>query len=197
MFQLPTPLWGPPPPWATFMQQNPSYFNNWQQPRPGSYPWPQQQQQQQQTQPTTSAAVTQQASHQSLTLSVPPTPSLPMAAYNDLSDTASSNGPLAKADQVNDPLVNALPVSSVPSINGQPYLSLHISNSIKKQIWVGQFIDLAYLLETQMVPEDSKSYEFACFNSSNPNRLSLTASKPKGKTDSYSHGIRLSGFILK
>ena len=43
---------------------------------------------------------------------------------------------------------------------------------------MGQFIDLAYLLETQPVSEDSKSYEFSCSNSANPNRLSLTASKP-------------------
>ena len=55
----------------------------------------------------------------------------------------------------------------------------------KKCIWAGQFIDLAYLLETQPVPEDSKSYKFACSNSANPNRLSLTASKPKDKIDSY------------
>ena len=68
-------------------------------------------------------------------------------------------------------------VSSVLGIKAQPYLSLHVTNSIKKQIWVGQFIDLAYLLETQPVPEDS--------NSANPNRLSLTASKPRGKVDSY------------
>ena len=40
-------------------------------------------------------------------------------------------------------------------------------------------------METQPVPEDSKSYEFACSNSTNPNRLSLTASKLRGKIDSY------------
>ena len=81
--------------------------------------------------------------------------------------------------------INALSVSAVPGIKGQPYLSLYVTNSIKKCIWAGQFIDLAYLLETQPVPEDSKSYEFACSNSTNPNRLSLTASKPRGKIDSY------------
>ena len=73
---------------------------------------------------------------------------------------------------------------AVPGIKGQPYLSLHVTNLIKKCIWVGQFIDFAYLLETQLVPEDSKLYEFACSNSANPNRLSLTASKPRGKVDS-------------
>ena len=50
---------------------------------------------------------------------------------------------------------------------------------------MGQFIDLAYLLENQLVPENSKSYEFACSNSANPSRLSLTASKPRGNIDSY------------
>ena len=54
---------------------------------------------------------------------------------------------------------------------------------------MGQFIDLAYLLETQLVPGDSKSYEFACSNSANPNRLSLTTS--------MLHGIRLLEFALK
>ena len=111
---------------------------------------------------------------------LPPT----TAAYQDLSDNASSNGSQAKEDAVTDPLVNALAVSAVPGIMGQPYLSLHVANYIKKHICMGQFIDLAYLLETQLVPEDSKSYKFACSNSTNPNRLSLTASKPRGKVDS-------------
>ena len=106
-------------------------------------------------------------------------------AYQDSSDNASSNGSPAKEDAMNDPLVNALAVLSVPGIKGQPYLSLHVANSIKKQIWAGQFINLAYLLETQPVPEDSKSYEFACSNSANPKRRSLTASKHRGKVDSY------------
>ena len=98
--------------------------------------------------------VSQQVGHQTLPVSVPSTPSPPIAANNDLSDTSSSNGSLSKADQASDPLVNALAVSSVPGIKGQPYLSLHVSNSIKKHIWAGHFIDLAYLLETQPVPED-------------------------------------------
>ena len=74
---------------------------------------------------------------------------------------------------------------SRPGIEGQPYLFLHVANLIKKCIWAGQFIDLVHLLETQPVSEDSKSYEFVCSNSTNPNRLSLTASKPRGKVDSY------------
>ena len=127
----------------------------------------------------------QQASQQATSLGAPSTPSPPTAAYQELSDNASSNGSPAKQDDVADPLVNALTVSAVPGIKGQLYLSLHVANSFKKCIWVGQFIDLAYLLETQLVPEDSKSYEFACPNSANPNRLSLTASKPRDKVDFY------------
>ena len=118
-------------------------------------------------------------------MGAPSTPSPPTAAYQDLSDNASSHGSRAKDDAVIDLLVNALAVSAVPGIKGQPYLSLHVANSIKKHIWAGQFIDLAYLLEAQLVSEDSKSYEFAFSNSANPNKLSLTASKPRGKIDSY------------
>ena len=67
-----------------------------------------------------------------MTLSVQSTLSPLTAAYQDSSDNASSNGFPAKEDTVNDPLVNALAVPSVPGIKGQPYLSLHIANSIKK-----------------------------------------------------------------
>ena len=110
------------------------------------------------------------------------TTSPPTVAFQELSDNNSSEGSPAKDDAVNDPLVNALAVSAIPDIKGQPYLSLHVANLIKKHIWLGQFIDLAYLLEIQ---PNSKLYEFACSNRANPNRLSLTASKPKGKIDSY------------
>ena len=82
-----------------------------------------------------------------------------------LSDNNSSEGSPAKEDVVSDSLVNALAVSAIAGIKGQPYLSLHVANSIKKCNWVGQFIDLAYLLEIQLVPEDSKSHKFACSNS--------------------------------
>ena len=70
--------------------------------------------------------------------------------FQDLSDNNSSEGSPAKDDTVNNSLVNALAVSAIPCIKGQPYLSLHVANSIKKYMWVGQFIDLAYLLETQL-----------------------------------------------
>ena len=125
-------LWGLPPPWATFTQQNPSYYNNWQQPGSGSYPWPQQQQQQQQSQLSTSTPINQQAGHQSSTMSVPSTPLPPTAAYNDLLDSASSNGSPDKADQGNNALVNVLAVSSVLGIKDQLYMCQSFSNSIKK-----------------------------------------------------------------
>ena len=184
--QLPTTWWNPwgrPLPWASFNPTSQGFYNNWQQPGPGSYTWAQQQQQSSQVSST--PPVQQQVNQQPRSPGAPsPTP-LSTAAYQDSSDNASSNGSPAKQDDVTDLLINALSVSAVPGIKGQPYLSLHVVNSIKKCIWVGQFIDLAYLLETQLVPEDSKSYEFACSNSANPNRLSLTASKPRGKIDSY------------
>ena len=106
-------------------------------------------------------------------VSAPTTPLPPTAAFNELSDGSSALGSAAKDDQLADPLINALAVLSVPGIQGQPYLFLHVSNSNKKCTWAGQFIDLAYLLEIQLVPEDSKSYEFACSNSTNPNGLSF------------------------
>ena len=48
MDQLLTVWWGPwdpLPPWASFNPNNQGFYNNWQQPEPGSYPWAQQQQQ--------------------------------------------------------------------------------------------------------------------------------------------------------
>ena len=175
--------WGPLPPWASFNPNSQGFYNNWQQPGPGSYPRAQQQQQPSQVSLTPS--VQQQVSQQLTSLGAPSPNLPPTAAYQDLSDNTSSNGSQVKQDDVTDLLVNAVLASAVPGIKGQPYLSLYVANLIKKHILVGQFIDLAYLLETQLVPEDSKSYEFACSNSANPNRLSLTASKPRGKVDSY------------
>ena len=97
----------------------------------------------------------------------------------------ASEGSPEKDDAVKDPLVNALAAFAIPGIKRATLFIFTCANSIKKCIWVGQFIDVAYLLETQPVPEDSKSYKFVCSNSANLNRLSLTASKPKGKIDSY------------
>ena len=61
---------------------------------------------------------------------------------------------------------------------------MHVSQSIKKHIWAGEYIDLAYLLETNLVPEGEKSYEFAC-TSNSTNKLSLTTAKPQAKIESY------------
>ena len=79
--------------------------------------------------------------------------------------------------QNQDPLVNALAVSMVPGKQTEPILSMHVYQSIKKCIWAGEYIDLVYLLETNPVPEDEKSYEFAC-TSHTTNKLSLTTAKP-------------------
>ena len=150
--------WGPPPPWASFNPNSHGYYTNWQKPGPGSYPWPQQNQQQ----PVTATPQTSQQTNLVMnSLGGSSTTSPPTAVFQELSDNYSSEG------------------------SPKTLFIFTCANSIKKCIWVGQFIDLSYLLETQLVPEDSKSYEFACSYSANPNRLSLTASKPKGKIDSY------------
>ena len=179
--QPPTAWWGPPLPWASFNPNSHGYYSNWQQPGLGSYPWPQQNQQQ----PVTSTPQTLQQTSQLANSFWGLSTTSPTVAFQELSDNNSSEGSPAKDDAVHNPLVNALAFSAIPGIKGQPYLSLHVANSIKKCIWVEQFIDLAYLLEIQPFPEDSKSYEFACSNSANPNRFSFTASKRKGKIDSY------------
>ena len=95
--------WGPLPLWVSFNPNSPGYYNNWQKPGLGSYPWAQQQQQ---PQTISTAPLQQQAGYQALTLSVPSTPLPPTVAYQDLSDNASSAGSPAKEDAVNDPLVN-------------------------------------------------------------------------------------------
>ena len=181
---------GSTPPWASFNPTSHRYYSNWQQPEPGSYPWLQQNQQQLVTPTPYTPQQTSQLANSFGGLS---TTSLPTVVFQELSDNNSSEGSPAKDDAVNNPLINPLAVSAVPGIKEQPYFSLHVANSIKKHIWAGQSIDLAYLLETQPLPEDSKSYEFACSNSANPNRLSLTASKPKGN---MLHGTKLLEFTL-
>ena len=84
-----------------------------------------------------------------------------------------------------DPLVSVLSFMTGPGNKHEPLLSMHVSASIKKRIWAGQYVDLAYLLETKPVPDDdNKAYKFSC-SSSNTNKLSLTTAKPKAKVDSY------------
>ena len=101
-----------------------------------------------------------------------------MANYNS-SSQGSQDKQQDQEDQPSpDPLVNALAMSTVPGKQPEPILSMHVLQSIKKCLWAREYIDLAYLLETNPVPEDKTSYEFACtFNSTN--KLSLTIAKPK------------------
>ena len=114
-----------------------------------------------------------------------PTPTL-SPRTSEPSD-AEPDGPTSNKQESSDAdevLVNALDFKMVPGKMPKPILSMHVYTSIKKKIWVGQYIDLAYLLETQPVPEDDKAYEFSCSNN-NTNKLSLTTAKPKAKVDSY------------
>ena len=80
--------------------------------------------------------------------------------------------------------MSSLAVSTVPGKQAEPILSMHMSQSIKKHIWAGEYIDLVYLLETNLVPEDEKLYEIAC-TSHATNKLSLTTAKPEAKIESY------------
>ena len=64
------------------------------------------------------------------------------------------------------------------------YFLCMFQHQLKKRILAGQYIDLAYLLKTQLVPDDDKADEFSCSNSKT-NKLSLITAKPKAKVDSY------------
>ena len=108
----------------------------------------------------------------------------PVASYSTQTQADQSNQTEHVDQQVEEPLVNTLAVSTVPGKQYEPILSMHVSQSVKKRVWAGEYIDLAYLLETNPVPEDEKSYKFACISNST-NKLSLTTAKPKAKIDSY------------
>ena len=95
-----------------------------------------------------------------------------------------SNPPDNTVEEQPDPLISALSFLTAQGKLPEPLLSMHVSASIKKRIWAGQSVNLAYLLETQLVPDDNKAYKFSCSNS-NTNKLSLTTAKPKAKVDSY------------
>ena len=107
-----------------------------------------------------------------------------MANYNSSSQDLPDKQHNEEDQPTLDPLVNASAVSTVPGKQPEPILSMHVLQSIKKQIWAGEYIDLAYLLETNLVPEDEKSHEFAC-TSNSTNKLSLTTAKPEAKIESY------------
>ena len=111
------------------------------------------------------------------------------SAQQSLSTSSNSASPTSTPpdvgdDEEADPLVSVLLFTMVPGKTHKPLLSMHVSAFIKKRIWAGQYVDLAYLLETQPVPDDDKAYEFSCSNS-NTDKLSLTTAKPKAKVDSY------------
>ena len=122
-----------------------------------------------------------QQEHQSQEKLSPPYQS-PSASSNSASPV--SNPPDNTEEEQLDPLFSTLSFLTAPGKLPEPLLSMHVSVSIKKRIWVGQYVDFAYLLETQPVPDDKKAYEFSCSNS-NTNKLSLTMAKPKAKVDSY------------
>ena len=112
--------------------------------------------------------------------------SMSLPRVSDSSDAepespVSKQQDLSNADEV---LVNALDFKTAPGKAPEPLLSMHVSALIKEKIWVGQDIDLTYLLETQLVPDNDKAYEFSCSNN-NTSKLSLTTAKPKAKVDSY------------
>ena len=73
---------------------------------------------------------------------------------------------------------------TTPGKANEPLLFMNVLSLLKNKIWVGQYIDLAYLLETQPVPEDDKAYEFSCSNN-NTSKLNLTTAKPRAKVDLY------------
>ena len=106
-----------------------------------------------------------------------------MANYNSSSQDLPDKQHNEEDQPSLDPLVNASAVSTVPGKQPEPILSMHVLQSIKKQIWAGEYIDLAYLLETNLVPEDETLHEFAC-TSNSTNKLSLTTAKPEVKIES-------------
>ena len=99
----------------------------------------------------------------------------------ELDSPACKHQDSSDADEV---LVNALDFKTATGKAPEPILSMHVSASIKNMIWMRQYIALAYLLETQLVPDYYKAYEFSCSNN-NTNKLCLTTAKPKAKVDSY------------
>ena len=115
---------------------------------------------------------------------VPISPHCSPSVSSNSTSFRSLNSPDTTEEEQPDPLFSALAFLMAPSKTQEPLLSMHVSASIKKIIWAGQYVDLAYLLETQPVPNDDKAYEFSCSNS-NTNKFSLTTAKPKAKVDSY------------
>ena len=61
----------------------------------------------------------------------------PVANYNTL-PTESQDNTMDQVDQEVDPLISTLSVSMVPGNQNEPILSMHVSQSFKKQIWAGE-----------------------------------------------------------
>ena len=68
--------------------------------------------------------------------------------------------------------------------NLEPLLSMHVAQAVKNKVWVCQYIDLSYLLETNPDPEDNWSFKFSR-DVTNSNKLSFKTAKPHIKVDSF------------
>ena len=79
--------------------------------------------------------------------------SLQKSSFTSTNSASSISNPPdnGKKDEA-DPLVSALSFSMASGKIHEPLHSMHVSASIKKRIWAGQYVDLAYLLETQPKP---------------------------------------------
>ena len=96
---------------------------------------------------TSAPASTGTVQHNQLANDVPTSPhQSPSVSPN--SESPVSNPPDTTEEKQPDPLVSALSFSMAPGKTPEPSLSMHVSASIKKRIWAGQYVDLAYLLET-------------------------------------------------
>ena len=131
--------WGPPPPWAQYYQQwsplpSPAVPGN-----------------------GNNSSNQQHLAHQQWHQNTVQANQPPVANYNPGSQGSPDKQHDHKDQPLPDLLVNALAVSTVPGKQPEPILSMHVSQSIKMCIWTGEYIDLAYLLETNPVPEDEKS----------------------------------------
>ena len=107
----------------------------------------------------------------------------PLTSPNSVSPVSN---PLDIGDEEEaDPLVSALSFMTAPGKTHEPLLSMHVSASIKKRIWTGQYGDLAYLLERLSQFQMMIRHMNFLVPNSNTNKLSLTMAKPKAKVNSY------------
>ena len=91
------------------------------------------------------ATFTPLSAQQQTTSTLPP-------RVSDSSD-AELDSPIGKqqdSSDADDVLVNTLDFKTAPGKAPEPLLSMHVSSSIKKKICVGQYINLAYLLDWKL-----------------------------------------------